>query len=75
MDEFADINTIIDKIHNLMVYLRGLKIRGWLRQYTLLQHTLDNVTRWNSNFKMVNKNLRISPIFYDSGRCKLVDKP
>lgn len=46
---------IIDSVRAVMIALRTIKLRAALRKKTNLSPVLDNVTRWSSKFKMVQR--------------------
>ena len=54
--EFSD---IIDRIHDMMVRLRQLKMAGTLRALTNLSPVLRAPTRWSSVYKMLSRYVEI----------------
>ena len=47
--------SVINKIQQLMVELRRVKLSAKLRQYTNLRHVLFNATGWSSVFEMISR--------------------
>ena len=57
--------SVINKIQQLMVKLRGVKLSAKLRQHTNLRHVLFNATRWSSVFDMICRYREIKSILQE----------
>ena len=65
--EFTKTSSILlEKVNNLMLKLRGLKLSGKLRNLTDLRPVYKNDTRWLSVYELLDRYCKLCPFLVDS---------
>ena len=59
-------SNLLEKVNNLMIKLRGLKLSGKLRKLTDLRPVYRNDTRWLSVYEMLDRYCKLRPFLVDS---------